>query len=85
MPGTSGNGGPSMLLFRIVLVGTLAAVFTWSAIRTLRMGRFHARGGSLITRTQNPASFWISVVVQFLLVGVLLAFMWALIALSFTA
>jgi hypothetical protein len=85
MPGTSGNGGPSMLLFRIVLVGTLAAVFTWSAIRTLRMGRFHARGGSLITRTQNPASFWISVVVQFLLVGVLLAFMWALIARSFTA
>jgi hypothetical protein len=74
-----------MLLFRIVLVGTLAAVFTWSAIRTLRMGRFHARGGSLITRTQNPASFWISVVVQFLLVGVLLAFMWALIARSFTA
>jgi hypothetical protein len=85
MPGMSGSGGPSMLLFRIVLVGTLAAVFAWSAIRTLRMGRFHARGGSLITRTQNPASFWTSVVVQFLLVGVLLAFMWALIARSFMA
>ena len=85
MPGMSGSGEPSMLLLRIVLVGTLAAVFAWSAIRTLRMGRFHARGGSLITRSKNPASFWTSVVVQFLLVGVLLAFMWALIARSFTA
>jgi hypothetical protein len=74
-----------MLLFRIVLLGTLAAVFAWSAIRTLRMGRFHARGGSLVARTKNPASFWTSVIVQFLLVSVLLAFMWSLIARSFTA
>jgi hypothetical protein len=73
-----------MLLFRIVLVGTLAAVFAWSAIRTLRMGRFNAQGGSLITRSKNPASFWTSVIVQLLLVGVLLAFMWSLIACSFT-
>jgi len=85
MPGMSGSGGPSMLLFRIVLLATLAAVFAWSAIRTLRMGRFHARGGSLITRTKNPASFWTSVIVQLLLVGVLLAFMWSLIVRSFTA
>jgi len=40
MPGMSGSGGPSMLLLRIVLAGTLAAVFAWSAIRTLRMGDF---------------------------------------------
>jgi hypothetical protein len=85
MPGMSGSGGPSMLLFRIVLLGTLAAVSAWSAIRTLRMGRFHARGGSLITGNRNPASFWTSVIVQLLFIGVLLAFMWSLLARSFTA
>jgi hypothetical protein len=68
-----------MLLLRIAVVGVLAILFAWSAIRIFRVGRFKARGGTLITRNETPTWFWASVVLQCALVGGLLAFMWSLV------
>lgn len=69
-----------MLLLRIVFAAGLAILFAWSAIRTVRVGKFKARGGTLITRNGNPAWFWASVFLQCVLVAGLVIFMWSLIA-----
>jgi hypothetical protein len=53
-----------MLLLRIALTGGLAMMFAWAAIQTVQRDRFKARGGILVTRKDNPASCWTSVVLQ---------------------
>ena len=69
-----------MLILRIAIIGALLVLFAWSTIRTLRVGRFRARGGTLITRDKNPAWFWASVIVRCALIGGLLVLMRSLIA-----
>jgi hypothetical protein len=68
-----------MLLLRIAVTGGLAILFAWAAIQTVRRDRFKARGGILVTRKDNPASFWASVVLQCALATGLAVFMFSLI------
>jgi hypothetical protein len=68
-----------MLLLRIALTGGLAMMFAWAAIQTVQRDRFKARGGILITRKDNPASFWASVVLQCVLATGLAVFVFLLI------